>query len=363
MLTLIDRYILRMIAFITLGATGGLTIMICMLQSLRLIELIISGHLNLQNYLLIIALLVPRFVTITLPLAMFGAIIFIYYKCERTNELAVLRAAGISDMRLARPVLLFAGLITVAVCLLKLFIVPYGQSQSKEIQILARGALSIGALKQGEFNSLSKGLVLYFTDRSDNGVIHDIFIQDNREPDHPRNLIARKGQIFEHDSQSRILLEEGIQQYRVDGIWHSLNFHEYSLVPDERQGRDAVWRKPAVRSTHELMKLPDREELTSKQMHQMHVELHHRFSGALQAASLMLIAITFSLGAPFDRVNGARKWIGIGIGIGLVVVLADFLLVSIARKHVWAIAGLYGLHIVAGGLALFMFLKRRTIMA
>ncbi len=75
-LSRVDRYILKQLA-IGLGAiTGGLVALIWMTQSLRFVELIVDRGLSVWSFVRLTGLLVPSFVAIILPVAVFVVVLF-----------------------------------------------------------------------------------------------------------------------------------------------------------------------------------------------------------------------------------------------------------------------------------------------
>ena len=99
----ITRYMLKQVVGVTIFVTVILCFAIWLTQSLRLVDLIINRGLPLSMFGYMAALLLPRFLTIVLPIAMFCATLFTYNRLTTDSELVVLRAAGVSQFAIAKP--------------------------------------------------------------------------------------------------------------------------------------------------------------------------------------------------------------------------------------------------------------------
>ena len=67
----LTRYILKQIIVVTLFVATVLCFAIWLTQSLRLVDLIVNRGLPLSMFLFMASLLLPRFLTIVLPIAVF----------------------------------------------------------------------------------------------------------------------------------------------------------------------------------------------------------------------------------------------------------------------------------------------------
>src|SRR6201987_3705964 len=105
-MTSLNRYILRQCFGVMIFVTGALSAAIWLAQSLRLIDLIVNRGLSVEVFLYLAALILPRFLDIVLPIGVFIAVLFTFNRLTSESELVVMRAAGLSPMTLARPVLI-----------------------------------------------------------------------------------------------------------------------------------------------------------------------------------------------------------------------------------------------------------------
>src|SRR5437763_13698362 len=104
----LDRYILRQCIGVMIFVTAALSAAIWLAQSLRLIDLIVNRGLSIEVFLYLAALILPRFLDIVLPIGVFIAVLFTFNRLTGESELVVMRSAVLSQLALARTVLLLA---------------------------------------------------------------------------------------------------------------------------------------------------------------------------------------------------------------------------------------------------------------
>ncbi|MCY4478294.1 MAG: LptF/LptG family permease, partial [Rhodospirillales bacterium] len=89
-----QRYLLRQLIGPFLLVTLGLTAVVWLSQSLRIIDLIVNKGLSFSAFLLMSMLVLPTFLSAILPIALFCSLLFVYNKLTIDSELVSLRAAG-----------------------------------------------------------------------------------------------------------------------------------------------------------------------------------------------------------------------------------------------------------------------------
>ena len=97
----LDRYILRQCFSMMIFVTAALSAAVWLAQSLRLVDLIVNRGLAIEVFLYLALLILPRFLDIVLPIGAFIAVLFVFNRLISESELVVMRAAGLSHLRLA----------------------------------------------------------------------------------------------------------------------------------------------------------------------------------------------------------------------------------------------------------------------
>ena len=97
----VSRYIFYQLAVGMVVVSCGLATVIWLTQSLRFVESIVNRGLSVSVFLNLTVLLLPNFLTIVLPIAMFTVVLFTYAKLNSDREIMVLKAAGFSAVHFA----------------------------------------------------------------------------------------------------------------------------------------------------------------------------------------------------------------------------------------------------------------------
>src|ERR1700710_1499304 len=212
MISRLDVYIFRQVLFALVVATGGLTALIWLTQSLRFVDLVVNRVLSLIVFLQLTGLLIPSFVAVTLPITTYVVIQFIYQRMATDRELTEMRAAGLSPWALARPALAVALLATLIGYGLSIWAVPASLNDFKQYQWEIRNRLAAFLLQDGVFTPLSDKLTVYIRSRDQDGTLHGILVDDARDPTAHATIFAERGRLLEGAGGPRVLLQDGSRQ-------------------------------------------------------------------------------------------------------------------------------------------------------
>ena len=206
------RYILRQLFVGMILVSAGLTCIIWLSQSLRFVEMIVNRGLTAGTFLYLTMLLLPNFLSIILPIALFTIIVFIYAKMIADRELVVMRAAGLSQFAIAKPALLMALMVMCLSYSLNLYLLPESYRMFRELQWDIRYNYSHVLLKEGAFNQISQGITVYVRERSSDGQLHGILVHDQRTPEKPFTLMAERGAMVDTKEGARVVMYTGNRQ-------------------------------------------------------------------------------------------------------------------------------------------------------
>ncbi|MBW4022489.1 MAG: LPS export ABC transporter permease LptF [Proteobacteria bacterium] len=320
-LSRLDRYILRQILLALVAVTLGLVALIWLTQSLRFVELIVNRGLSPFVFLRLTALLVPSFVAVILPITTFVVVQFVYQRLAGDRELTVMRAAGQSPWRLAKPTIVLAVGVAALCFWLNIWIVPASFTAFRDYQFEIRNRIAAFLLQEGVFTQISNNLTVYVRHRDQDGTLHGIMLDDERNPADPATIIAQAGRIVAGPLGPRVILFNGARQ-EVDkktGRLNLLTFSENVInLAGSASGSGTQYRDDSEVSLHELLH-PAPGELLPQDIPKWRAEAHRRLSSPLTAISYALVALASVLTGGFRRHGGfARPLIGIGITVGLV---------------------------------------------
>jgi lipopolysaccharide export system permease protein len=353
----ITRYILRQSVAIMLFVAASFTAAVWLVQSLRLIDLIVNRGLSVGTFVYLAILILPRFVDVVLPIAVFIAVLFVYNRLLAESELVVMRAAGMSPTALAQPALL-TGLIGMLVLLsFSVYFLPTANRSFKDLQFEIRNRFASVLLQDGIFNTLSDSLTIYLRARDPNGELLGLIIHDTRDPTRPITIVAERGAFVDTDEGPRVLMVNGSrQQYdRTTGKLSVLSFEKYTL--DLAAFRDAPGvreRQPDELYLHELLfgRGSDGQRLSSSRL----VEANLRLVTPLTALAFAVIPVVCLLSGEFNR-RGQTQRVLLAILFAFLFETLDIGLKNLAGRTPLAVPFLY-LNALAPMLAMAWLLWR-----
>ena len=102
----VNTYFAKQLVLAFMVVVISLTCVVWLSQSLRFIDLIVNRGLPLPTFIYLTILLLPTWLSIVMPIAIFASSLYIYNRMLVDREIIVLVAAGLSPWRLSSPVLL-----------------------------------------------------------------------------------------------------------------------------------------------------------------------------------------------------------------------------------------------------------------
>lgn len=254
---ILDRYIFSELLppfFISLLA---LCFVMLTKELLRLVELLVSKGVGFWAVLKVFLHLLPSFLVLTLPIAGIIASITAFSRLSYDKELVALRAAGLSLVRLAAPVLAFSCLVFTMTLILAQWGQPWTSVSLKKLALnLLRDQLTL-ALDKGVFNEPVPHMVMYVSDTQGGAYDRGIFIADDRNPAEARIILASSYALLSDtgNNQVGIRLMNGTIHSRPHDLeqYHQVSFSTYDLrvsldqslyaSAEERPSRAAVLQK------------------------------------------------------------------------------------------------------------------------
>lgn len=315
----------------TLFVTTTLTGVVWLTQSLRFIEMIVNRGLSVPLFIYFTLLLLPTFLSIILPIALFVAVVLTYNRLLTDSELVVLRAGGCSQYDLARPAMKLAVLTAIACFSLTAYFIPASYREFKDLQYTLRSSLPTIMLQEGVFNSIMEGVTVYVRNRGSDGELSGIIIHDSRDPKKPVTMIAERGAIISGKTGPRVVLANGNRQQvnEKDGRLSLLYFDRYSFdIGTIAKTTEARWREPRERFLEELFDPPP-DDIWKK--NKLIMEGHHRLSLPLLPISFVLVALAFMLGGEFNR-RGQMERVLCAVGIVILVEVGQLGIKNLGNK-------------------------------
>jgi lipopolysaccharide export system permease protein len=339
----ITWYIARQVLAVVLLAAFVLCFMVWLFRSLDAVDMMINRGLPVASFLHFASLQLPRFVLFVAPMAMFGAAVFTYNKMIMDSELIVLRAVGLSQIALAKPVIIVGALVSLLCFYMSLYLVPLTYREYKELEFKYRHDLPKLVLQEGVFASPMEGITVYFRDVGKTGEMEDVFIHDNRNPQEPTTYIAESGQLIEtEDGRWMVEMTKGgwqvfrhgtrticspaallqtpskdceIPRFESFTIDKANNININLKSGDEKR----TGRHSREYYFHELLNPPTDDD---KLLDVLRAELHSRLSQPLLPLSCALVGIAILLSGSFNRRGQLKLVLASIVAAGFIIILS-----------------------------------------
>ena len=186
----------------------------------RILAEVDSGDLQANILALMLSLKTISALSILMPLALFLAVLLAFGRLYKDNEAVAMEACAVSPRTSLHAVLGFAVVVALLVALLALFVAPWAEERTYQIQDRQRASSELVGLVSGRFIEprTTNGVVYAEEISADHKSMQNIFIQGVLPDNQQRQVIlaARSGQQ-RHDQRSGdnfIVLENG---YRYEG--------------------------------------------------------------------------------------------------------------------------------------------------
>ncbi len=355
----ITRYILGQLVTATIFVTLALTFAIWLTQSLRLIDYIVNRGLPASTFLTFIGLLLPSFLGVVLPVAAFVASLFIYHKLAMDSEMVVMRAAGLSQLQLARPAIILGVMVTLAVYSISLYFLPASFRNFKDLQNSFRSDFSTVLLQEGVFTALTDEITVYVRQRSPDGELRGILVHDNRDPEKPVTMMAERGALVASEAGPRVVMENGNRQEVTPGTgrFSLLYFDRYTVELSEfGEAAQSRWREPKERYLNELL-FPTSDRRDQRYQQELIAEGHQRLVSPLYTLVFVLIGMAALLAGEFNR-RGQVKRVLAAIACVAALEGVSLALHDLATRSAAAVPMMYLAVLVAAGLSLYVLLRR-----
>ncbi|HEU4683746.1 MAG TPA: LPS export ABC transporter permease LptF [Nitrospira sp.] len=318
---LLDRYIFTELLSPFLISLGALCFVMLTRELLRLVELLVSKGVGLFAVLKVFANLLPSFLVLTLPIAGIIASITAFGRLSFDKELVAMRAAGLSLLRLSRPVFLFALLVFALTLWLAQWGQPWSSTNLKKVALnLLRDQLVL-ALERGTFNEPIPKMMIYVSDLGEEQEATGIFISDERNPEEPRIIVAQQYRVFIDASTNQVALRlhDGVIHSKPDQIdeYQRVGFSSYDLKLSLNQsGYASSEERPSYESiVAQLAQSQGRDPTALRRLMEYYKDL------AFPTASLVFCI----LGVPVGIVSKRSGRIG-GFAVGVLVVIIYYVL-------------------------------------
>jgi LPS export ABC transporter permease LptG len=203
----LDRYITReMLSPFAFGC-ALFTFFLILDRIYSLTDLVITKGVPFVLVVQLLVFMLPSFLAHTLPMALLVAVLLAGGRLASDLEVVAFKAAGVSVLRLFRPVFVASLVVALATASLTLVVNPAANHafQSQLFRILQARAVS--GLQERVFNGAFGDVIIYVQDVSASQIaLRGLLVSDERDPMLSRIITAPEGRLITDEVSRRITL-------------------------------------------------------------------------------------------------------------------------------------------------------------
>jgi lipopolysaccharide export system permease protein len=256
-------------------------------------------------------LTLPNVIRVVLPVAAFAAAVYTANRLMQDSELVVMQATGFSSFRLARPVLWFGLIVTLALLVLTHLLVPASYNALGARYAEIRQNVTARFLTDGAFTHPGDGLTLYVREIAPTGELLGLFLTDARDPQAQTTYSAEKALFARTDNGPKLLMFNGMAQ-QVSGPDRRLSLTRFTdftydlgaFLPQATPGARSI---DALSTAELLAASPALLAETGQTRAAFLYDAHLRFAQPLLATAAALIGFAALLLGSFSRFGLMRQ--------------------------------------------------------
>lgn len=310
MLRINSRYVLRTISQPLISAIAiGLLVLLAD-RLVRLLDITLGKKNSFGIVFEMLAYLVPHYLGLALPAALFLGLLFGFSALSKNSELDAFMATGVGLHQLARPVLMLAAMFSIFAMLIVGWVQPQARYAFRAVVHSVQNVDIFFLAEAGVFMQAGKRTFILDKLSRQSNRFERIFLLEELQNGGTRTLTSTGGALLQRPDDPRpiLRLREG-HRLRING--DVLKVAPGSQLPQHLVGEFQNVDTPIGRkaSTEFRLRGNDQRELTLPELitnmdsppkestpEKMRAELHKRIVTVLSIMLLPILAIPFSIG-------------------------------------------------------------------
>jgi lipopolysaccharide export system permease protein len=344
---LLQRYLFREVLQAWIAVTGVLLIILLSNSLATVLSRAADGQVQRGFLLTLLWLSTLQQLVLLVPIGLFLGIMLALGRLYHESELAAMQACGVGDAQLYRPVLILSVLAALVLAGLSFIVVPNSNAQTQEIKNAALRETRFSSLEPGKFRSVPGGIVFYAESRDDQGVLHNVYAERNKNGKVEVVRAARAEQRGVGSAQQTFVLFDGERYEGEPGgaKFRIIRFAEHGIpvaLPEAADPQIKAEAKP----TADILRSPD---------------ILDRAEWQWRISSPVLVLVLAFLAVPLARLKPRQgRYAKVGQFILIYFIYANLLAAAkvwIERGKMPAELGLWWVHALMLGLALALWAR------
>ncbi len=305
---LLDSYILRqVIEMFIMGVCVFTSIIFASDTFITLIKQISMYGIPFKVAFMMIILNLPQVIVMTIPMGVLLATVMTLNGLSLKSEITVMRACGIGLNRIAKPIFIFAVVMSICSFFINETIVPVMMKQSKDLALWALGQKNIPDGKQN----------FVFKELNDNGVLKRLFYVG-----HCEDKILYNITVLDSSKEGTIQILQANEGSTSPEGWHFQKGAVYTVGDDGKILNTALFDDSVFKFGMDMSKQMNKDvakemnfpklvkyigengsHLEKKERNILVIELYDKLALPLTTIALVLIGVPLAITPPRVRYN------------------------------------------------------------
>lgn len=264
----------------------SLSLLMLLTQAARFLNIITEMGNSTIIYVKFVVLSYPRILEKTVQLTFIISIFFTISKLRNDNELNIYWFSGISQLRIFKLIFKITVLIFIFYYFLSIFLGPLFSNYARKIISNSEFTLINSLVKENNFNSPLKKLVIYVDKNDKKGNLKNIFIHEK-----DRIISADNGFIIKKNNEFFLELNNGVSQEKNNNNINFIQFEKLLFGVSKFQTKNLKEPKFSERNIFWLINGIKLKKMTPSRMEDARLEINKRL---IQPLGIFLLAIISS---------------------------------------------------------------------
>jgi len=302
-LKVLTRYIGLEVLQRALLFMGVITVLLLAGRSLEFVEEMAQGEIPGEAVVNLLMLAIPKTLGLALPLSLFFGLLTTIARLCLDSEMDAMASAGVGLYSLLPIVLGLGALGMAAEAGITLWLEPLGERRMAQATNQFQQQALTAMVREGEFNDMPEGRVLFFHERGGDGRLKEVFFYDP-DADPPMTLTAKEGLLTQGEGgEVEAVFFDGVryQGRPREALVRVLEFERYRV----RKSFGDVGGAKAKREGEPTPALWTAAWRDGKGAAANRIELFRRLSLPVSLPVLMLLAVPLGVE---NRRSGTRSY-------------------------------------------------------
>ncbi|HPI41588.1 MAG TPA: LPS export ABC transporter permease LptF [Pseudobdellovibrionaceae bacterium] len=295
-------------------------LVILMFQILRLTEFALIHGIEFETIVQIIGYICISLLPALLPMSLLFAILMTYGRLSQDSEILAMKASGVSTLSIISPAIALSLIVGFISAQTSFEIAPWGNRQFEVIYTQIGNNHAGASIKEGAFSEGFFNMVVFANKvNSEKGLLEDLFIFNEQDPEAPTTIVAQTGQILQTRSffGNKALLRLFNGNIHRQSLSHTkIQFESYDLYLNSSFNNQEREKSPQSLTLREIKSSLTNPNLKKEDLLTLKTEYHKRW--AISFLCIIFALIGVGLGITTNR--RSAKAGGFILSIGIIVI-------------------------------------------